>query len=99
AAAYSDVQCSFRKNARVRDRVCTVLEVIQPTRRPDLQFYKAQVYMDDQLNLPIRYVAYDWPKPGTDKLQVIEEYTYLDVKLNVGLSDRDFDSNNPGYNF
>ena len=27
-------------------------------------FYKAEVYIDDELNVPIRYVAYLWPKTG-----------------------------------
>jgi hypothetical protein len=30
---------------------------------------------------------------------VIEEYTYLNMKLNVGLSDRDFDPSNKDYAF
>ena len=94
-----DVQCEFRKNAKVKDRVCTVMQVTQPTRLPDAEFYQAQVFIDDELNLPIRYVAYDWPARPNDSLQVIEEYNYLNLKLNVGLSDADFDPNNPKYNF
>ncbi len=31
--------------------------------------------------------------------QLLEEYTYLNVKLNVGLTDADFDDKNPEYNF
>ena len=38
--------------------------------------------------------------PGSVReLPVIEQYTYLNVKLNVGLADADFDSENPNYNF
>ena len=29
----------------------------------------------------------------------MEEYTFLDVKVNVGLSDLDFDRDNPSYDF
>ena len=99
ARQYPDVKAEFRKNARVKDRTCTVLQVTQPTKRPDLDFYLAQVFIDDQLQIPIRYVAYDWPKRSEETPQVIEEYTYLDVKVNVGLTDADFDVNNPSYNF
>ncbi|MEM9589674.1 MAG: DUF1571 domain-containing protein [Planctomycetota bacterium] len=99
ARRYPDVQCEFRKNARVRDRVCTVLQVTQPTRRPELDFYQAQIFIDDELNLPIRYVAYDWPTQPGAPLQVIEEYNYLNLKLNVGLTDADFDPRNSAYNF
>ena len=99
ARQFPDVTCTFRKNAKVKDRVCTVLEVTQPNRHPSLDFYQAQVFIDDEYNLPIRYIAYDWPASQGDPLQVIEEYNYLDLKLNVGLTDADFDPNNPQYNF
>ncbi len=99
ARQYSDVQAKFMKNARVKDRTCTVLQVTQPTKRPDLEFYLAQVFIDDQLQIPIRYVAYDWPKLESQKPEVIEEYTYIDLKVNVGLTDLDFSRDNPAYAF
>jgi hypothetical protein len=99
ARQFPDVTCTFRKNAKVKDRVCTVLEVTQPNRHPQLEFYQAQVFIDDAYNLPVRYIAYDWPSKQGDPLKVIEEYNYLDLKLNVGLTDADFDPKNPQYNF
>ena len=99
ARQLSDVQCEFRKNARVKDRVCTVLQVTQPTKQPNLEFYQASVFIDDKLNLPIRYIAYDWPKAPNAPLDVLEEYNYLNLKVNVGLKDEDFDPNNPAYKF
>ena len=52
--------------------------------------------------MPLRNDAYTWPpqpgaKPGLDEL--IEEYTYLKLELNVGLTDTDFDPANPEYKF
>jgi len=99
ARQFPDVTCTFRKNAKVKDRVCTVLEVTQPSPHPSLDFYQAQVFIDDAYNLPIRYIAYDWPKRKGDPLEVIEEYNYVDLKVNVGLTDADFDAKNPQYNF
>lgn len=99
ARRYPDVQCEFRKNARVKDRTCTVLQVTQPTKHPDLQFYQAQVFIDDGFNIPIRYIAYDWPRREGATPEVLEEYNYLNLKLNVGLTDADFDPRNPAYNF
>ena len=99
ARQFPDVQCDFRKNARVKDRVCTVLEVTQPTKHPQLEFFKAQVFIDDELNVPVRYIAYDWPAREGAPLEVLEEYNYLDLKVNVGLTDADFDPRNPSYNF
>jgi Protein of unknown function (DUF1571) len=94
-----DVQCEFRKNARVKDRVCTVIQVTQPTRAPGLEFYQAQIFIDDEFNLPIRYIAYDWPQRAGETGQVIEEYTYLNLAINVGLTDADFDPRNQAYGF
>jgi hypothetical protein len=99
ARQYPDVKADFRKNARVKDRTCTVLQVTQPNKRPDLEFYLAQIFIDDQLLIPIRYVAYDWPASEGAKPEVIEEYTYMDLKVNVGLTDVDFDPENPDYAF
>nr|WP_302117698.1 DUF1571 domain-containing protein [Allorhodopirellula heiligendammensis] len=99
AMRHEDVTCEFRKGAKLKDRVCTVLEVTQPTQRPDAEFYQAQVFMDDQLNMPIRYVAYHWPDQPGGQGEVIEEYNYLNLKINVGLTDADFDPTNKDYNF
>ena len=52
-----------------------------------------------QTNIPVRYIAYDWPARPGDPPDVFEEYNYLDLKLNVGLTDADFDPHNPAYNF
>jgi hypothetical protein len=82
------------------ERVCTVLNVRHPQQREPYEFYLAQVFIDDELQVPIRYVAYSWPKnEGENTGPVLEEYTYLNLKLNVGLTEADFDSNNPNYNF
>ncbi len=99
ARRYPDVSVEFRRNAKIKDRVCTVLQVTQPTKRPELEFYQAHIFIDDQLNVPVRYVAYDWPKHPGAPLEVIEEYTYLNLKLNPGLTDSDFDPYNKAYNF
>jgi hypothetical protein len=59
--------------------------------------------VDDELNIPVRYESYDWPKtPGAALNRaedLFEEYTYTDLKLNNGFTDADFDENNSKYNF
>jgi hypothetical protein len=39
------------------------------------------------------------PKRSGGEPELHEEYTYLNVKTNVGLKDIDFDVSNPKYNF
>jgi hypothetical protein len=87
------------EGAKVNDRVCTVMNVKHPQQRQPYEFFLAQIFIDDELQVPIRYVAYSWPTAPEDKTgPVLEEYTYLKLKLNVGLEDIDFDVNNPNYN-
>ncbi|XZE43693.1 DUF1571 domain-containing protein [Pirellulaceae bacterium SH467] len=85
--------------AKVSKRECSIIQVTHPIQQPHYDFHIAQIFMDDQLKIPVRYAAYDWPKKPGAELEVIEEYTYQDLKFNVGLTDADFDPNNKEYNF
>jgi hypothetical protein len=71
-------------------RSCTRIRVVHPRREANLSFHIANIFVDDELNVPIRVEGYDWPaKPGDDPL-LLEEYTYTKLRLNVGLNDADF---------
>ena len=96
---HGDVKVEFRKNAKINGRNCTVVQVTHPEYRPEFDFSLGQIFIDDQMNVPVRYVAYGWPKTPGQKPEITEEYTYLNVKLNVGLTDADFDPHNPNYSF
>ncbi len=89
----------FRKNAKINDRVCTMLQVSHPQPRDYYDFYIARIFIDDEYNVPVRYAAYSWPSRPGGGPELIEEYTYLNLKLNPGLTDQDFDYHNPEYNF
>jgi len=80
-------------------RECTVITVIHPEKRPHFTFYVARIYVDKELNLPIRYESYDWSRKEGETPILLEAYTYLSLKLNVGLTDKDFDHTNPAYAF
>jgi hypothetical protein len=87
------------KGAKVNNRVCTVINVRHPEQKPAYEFNLAQIFIDDELQVPIRYAAFHWPTSPEEKTgAVLEEYTYINLKLNVGLQDVDFDINNPNYN-
>ena len=62
-------------------------------------FHKVLLFIDREHGLPIRFEAYDWPRSPGAAPDLIEEYTYNDLKTNVGLTDRDFDPNNASYSF
>lgn len=95
----SECKVEFQKGVRINKRPCTLLTVSHPVRRPEYQFSFAQIFIDEQLDLPVRYVAYDWPKPGETRGEIQEEYTHIQIKVNVGLTDEDFNSKNSEYNF
>ena len=102
---------NYYEKVKFGERVCTCIEVIHPKRTPGkFPFHIARIFIDDELQLPIRYESYDWPKspaeskqirPGTpdEKPMLLEAYMYSDLKINVGLADMDFDPKNPNYRF
>lgn len=64
------------------------------TRRPHAHRYAYQmvVYVDKETKLPLRFEAYDQPKAGaTTGGDLLEAYSYTDVRTNVGLGDNAFD--------
>lgn len=89
---------SFR-GVMFNGRTCTAIQIVHPVRRCNLPFHLARIFVDDELNVIVRYEAHDWPKKAGGPPQLIEEYTYLNLKLNNGFSDRDFDVSNPNYRF
>ncbi len=89
----------FRRGAKVGGRQCTMLTVTHPHPRPHFDFHVAEIFIDDELQVPVRYAAYSWPKVVGGERELLEEYTYQKIQINVGLTDLDFDRNNKAYNF
>ena len=72
--------------SRLGDHRCTLIETTHPQRRPDFLFYRVRLYIDAEIGLPIHFEAYDWPNSPDATAEMVEEYTYSNLKLNVGLS-------------
>jgi hypothetical protein len=89
--ARDECQVEFKPGAGINGRKCTLLEVTHPVKRPFFDFHVAQVFIDDELNFPVRYAAYGWPAREGGPPTLLEEYTYLKIKVNIGLEDKDFD--------
>jgi hypothetical protein len=96
---YGEVDVKFFKNAKINKRLVTCIQVMHPVKQPYFRFYLARVYVDDELNIPVRYEAFEWPQTPGGAPVPVEEYTYTDVKVNNGFTDVDFDENNPAYHF
>ncbi len=89
----------FHPQMKVGDRVCTMIETTHPRHDGTFVFHRARVYIDDKLGLPIRLEGYDWPKHVGAEPELVEEYTYANLRINIGLTDRDFDPANPLYSY
>lgn len=97
--AYQECEVVTHDDINLSDRICTSIEVRHPIRRQHFEYHVARIYIDNKSQVPIRFESYDWPESGSDAPVLKEEYTYCDMKLNVGLTDADFEPNNPAYGF
>ena len=61
----------------------------------NMDFYAAKIILliDREYMLPLKVSVYDW----SDALY--EEYTFHDLRINVGLDEKAFDHENEEYNF
>ena len=97
--AYNDGVIEIFPNAKVDGRKCTHFRLTHHKPRPDLTYHMAEVSVDNELKIPVYFRSFDWPAEEGGKPRLLEEYFYKQVKLNVGLTDRDFDHHNPDYHF
>ncbi|HEY4308200.1 MAG TPA: DUF1571 domain-containing protein [Pirellulales bacterium] len=96
---YGECTVNWIQGAKVNNRTCTCIQVVHPVPRRNFLFHLARIYVDDEMQIPIRYEAYDWPTAGSNQPQLNEEYTFLNVKVNNGFTDADFSTENPSYGF
>jgi hypothetical protein len=96
---HGETRVKITPNTRVDGRACTMIESVHPQRHANYLFHKVRLFVDAEHGLPIRFEAYDWPRRAGQKAELIEEYTYAKLRLNVGLSERDFDPSNEQYSF
>lgn len=98
-AQYGECEVKFFPGAKINDRSHTCVQVVHPVPRKNFLFHVARIFVDDDMNIPTRYESYDWPEQEGGQPDLIEAYTYLNVKVNNGFTDADFDPQNPNYGF
>lgn len=73
-------------------RRCLRIENVRPDRNPAYYAHRSVLYLDKESKLPIRNENYDWPRAGGSPTgELLEVYSYIDLRFNVGLTNRDFD--------
>ena len=96
---FGECDVTYKEGAKLDGRECTVITVSHPVPRSNFRFHIARIFVDKELNLPIRYESFDWPRKEGETPMLIETYSYLKLEINVGLTDADFDHKNPEYAF
>lgn len=96
---HRDSVVEVRPGVLVNKRPCTMIISNHPRHDREYTFHEVRVYIDQELGLPIRFEAYDWPRRPGEAGALLEEYTYLNLKTDVGLSNADFDPSNKAYSF
>jgi hypothetical protein len=95
---HDDVVVKFFPNAKMNGVECKVAETSFPKQVAHAKFHVTRLYVAKDSGLPVRVEQFGFPTKA-DKLPIIEEYTYSDIKANAGLSDLDFDPANKTYGF
>jgi hypothetical protein len=73
-------------------RRCTRVEILHPDNgNGHFLYYRDILYFDKETHLPIRLEFYDWPRQTGDPGQLVEIYSFANMRLNVGLGDGVFD--------
>ena len=86
----SNTQLKISRNATINQRPCTSIQIVHPNKAEGLLYHRAEFFVDNEIHLPVRVAAFDWPKDGKEP-ELMGEFTYTKVKINVGLTDADFD--------
>lgn len=90
---YGECTVTSKEGVKINGRTCTMFEAVHPTPRPHFDFNIARIYIDEEYRLPVRYEAYTWPTRPNGQPELIECYTYLNLKINVALADGNFKPN------
>jgi len=78
-------------------RPVTQITSIHPVKRNNFRYHRADIFVDNELGLPVRYAAYSWPTSPGEKPQLEEAYTYINLEVNKKFPAIAFDPDNPDY--
>jgi cell division protein FtsB len=78
---------------------CRRIRVVHPIEREHFIFHVVEVDIDLQHNIPVRLASWMWPETDGGDPPLTEEYIYTDIKLNVGLTNDDFNPDSEQYNY
>jgi hypothetical protein len=98
-AKYGEVDVRYYPDAKIGGVLCPAIECSHPRPRRQFPFHVTRLYLDSASNLPVRIENYGFPTQAGQDPPLVEEYTYVKIKTNVGFKNADFARENPSYKF
>jgi hypothetical protein len=96
---YGETEVKYFEDAKIGDYTCRVIESSHPQPRRNFKFHVTRLWIDEKSGLAVRIQQFGFPKKKDAKPVVVEDYMFTDIKPEVRLTDRDFDVDNPSYNY
>ena len=73
-------------------RRCTRVEVAHPaTTAGQFAYYRTVLFFDKETKLPVRVECYDYPRRANDPGELLEMYSFVNLRWNIGLGEETFD--------
>ncbi|HQX50780.1 MAG TPA: DUF1571 domain-containing protein [Planctomycetaceae bacterium] len=96
---YGETEVKYFEDAKVGNMACRVIESTHPQPRKQFNFHITRLWIDEKSGLPVRVQQFGFPTKKNSKPPLLEDYTFSNIKAEVRLTDRDFDTKNPSYNY
>ena len=96
---YGETEVKYFEDAKIGEVQCRVIESSHPQPRKQFKFHMTRVWIEEKTGLPVRVQQFGFPVKSGAKPPVMEDYTFSNIKGEVRLTDRDFDTKNPSYNY
>ena len=96
---FDECEVNVTRDVLVDSRPCTLIEITHPIERDHFTHHISKIYLDQDRDVLVGYEGYKWPEKPGDSAPLLERYFYIDMQINVGLTDEDFSADNPSYDF
>jgi len=96
---FGETEVKYYRDAKLDKMTCNVIEVSHPRPRRQFAFHRTRLWIDTDTGIAVRVQQYGFPVRNGAKPPIVEDYVFTDIQTSVQISDRDFDPNNPRYNY
>ncbi len=98
-AKYGETEVKYFKDAKLDNMTCNIIESSHPQPRKQFNNHKVRLWIDNATGIPVRMQKFGFPRRPNEQPPLLEDYSFLNLKTDVRLTDADFDRNNRKYSF